>query len=184
MSPGGGGMKSPVAFQPRERRLALIAGIVISCWAFLSLLLQPLWEQVRDLRLEVQTHTDRLESLGSLLSRAPAIERDYQVVAAYLEEAGEGTGEQGTFLNELEALSRASQVRLNLKPRPVRVLDERVSRFEVELDVEGLQPNLMGFLDTLLRMPALIEIERLRISAVPVKINTLRATVVIQKLSL
>ena len=82
MSPGGGGMKSPVAFRPRERRLALIAGIVISCWAFLSLLLQPLWEQVCDLRLEVQTHTDRLESLGSLLSRAPAIERDYQVVAA------------------------------------------------------------------------------------------------------
>ena len=75
-------MKSPVAFQPRERRLALIAGIVISCWAFLSLLMQPLWEQVRDLRLKVQTQTDRLESLGSLLARAPSIERDYQAVAA------------------------------------------------------------------------------------------------------
>ena len=85
--------------------------------------------------------------------------------------------------NEVEALSTRSNLQLNLKPRPMK-REERMSRFEVELDVEGSQSNLLAFLDALLSMPKLITIERLRISSVPGKENTLRANLVIQKITL
>ena len=59
-----------------------------------------------------------------------------------------------------------------------------MSRFEVELDVDGSQQELMTFLDALLRMPKLIAVERIRISSVPAKADLLCANLVIQKLTL
>lgn len=175
-------MRGPLTLRPRERRLGLLALVLIGCWAFLSWLVYPLWERVRGLRLHVATQTQKLDGLSDLLARAPAIERAYQEVAAYLT-AEDDERSQGTFLNELEALSRNANVRLNLKPRPLRQ-EERLRRFEVELDVEGSQQQLMAFLDALLRLPKLMTIERLRISAVPAKADALRASLVLQTLSL
>lgn len=166
-----------LTLRPRERRLALIVGILIGCWALLSGLVQPLWERLRDLRLHVDTHTEKLAALQRLLAQRSSIERDFAAYAGYLQ-ASEGEQAQGALLNELEALSRRSNVQLNLKPHPGKP-DER-SRFEIELDVEGSQQSLMGFLDDLLRLPRLISIERLRIAAVPAKQDALRASLVLQ----
>ena len=174
-------MRGPAALRPRERRLALIAGVLIGCWAFLSWLVHPLWERVRDLRLRVETHAQKLDGFSRLLARAPSIEREYRAVAAYLA-AGDTEHAQGKLLDELESLSRGASVRLNLKPRPVRQ-EGSVSRFEVELDAEGSQQQLMTFLDALLRLPALLTVERLRISAAPATPDALRANLVIQQLT-
>lgn len=173
--------KLPVTLRPRERRLALVVGILVGCWALLSGLVQPLWERLRDLRLHVDTHTEKLAALQRLLAQRSSIERDFAAYAGYLQ-ASEGEQAQGALLNELEALSRRSNVQLNLKPR-LEQSDERGSRFEIELDVEGSQQSLMGFLDELLRLPRLISIERLRIAAVPAKQDVLRASLVLQHLT-
>ena len=175
-------MRGPLSFRPRERRLALIAGVFISCWAVVSWLGQPLWDHLRDLRFHVETQTEKVEAFSHLLAQAPAVEREYAGVAAYLDTADD-EGAQGAFLNELETLSRGSQIQLNLKPRPVK-RGEWLSRFEVELDVEGQQQHLMAFLDALLRMPKLLAVDRLRISTIPTKPDVLRANLVIEKLSL
>jgi len=169
------------ALRPRERRLALIAGVLIGCWAFLSWLVHPLWERVQDLRLQVETQTQKLEGFSRLLARAPSIEREYGAAAPYLE-AGDAEAAQRMFLDELESLSRGSGVRLNLKPRPLRQ-EGPMSRFEVELDAEGNQPQTLAFLDALLRLPKLLTVERVRISAAPAKPDVLRANVVLQQLT-
>ena len=175
-------MKGPVTLRPRERRLGLIALLVIGCWAFLSWLVGPLWERVRGLHLHVATQTRKLEGLSDLLRRAPAIERSYQGVAAYLAVEGDEQA-PGAFLDELEALSRTANIRLNLKPRPVTP-EGGLRRFEVELEVEGSQQQIMMFLDALLRLPKLMTIERLRIAAVPAKADALRASLVLHTLTL
>jgi len=175
-------MRGPVTLRPRERRLGLIAVVLIGCWAFLSWLVQPLWERARGLRLQVEIQTRKLDGISGLLARAPSVEREYQAVAVYLQ-AEDDERAQGNFLNELEALSRSANVRLNLKPRPVRE-DEHARRFEVELDIEGPQQQLLTFLDALLRLPKLTTIERLRIAAVPARAEVLRATLVLQTLTL
>ena len=174
-------MSALTSLQPRERRLALIAAVLIGCWILLGGLLQPLWERVRALHSTVETQHQKLEGVSRLLDRAPAIERRFQAAAGYLER-GDDEQAQSMLLNELESLSRNTGVRLNLKPRPVSP-EGRASRFEVELDAEGSQANLLGFLDALFRMPKLLTIERMRISTVPVKPDVLRATVVLQKLT-
>ena len=61
--------------------------------------------------------------------------------------------------------------------------EQYLDRFEVELDVEGPQQGVLSFLDSILAMPKLIEIERLRIAIVPTKEQLLRANLVIQKLT-
>ena len=174
-------MKNPLALRPRERRLTLITAVVIGSWMVVSKLVQPLWDRTRELQLYVEAQTEKLDAIRHLLEQAPSIEREYQQLSAYLEAEGEEQA-QGSFLNELEALSRTSNLQLNLKPRPVKQ-EERLSRFEVELDVEGVQDNLLAFLDALLNMPRLISVERLRISSVPMKDRVLRANLVVQKLT-
>ncbi len=175
-------MKAVTAFQPREQRLALFAGVLIMCWVVVSVLVQPLWDQVKDLRVSVTSQAEKLSALNSLLGQASAIERDYQDAAPYLESAGDDRA-QGSFLNELEALSKGLHLKLNFKPRVLK-RDELVNRFEIELDTEGSQEDLLAFLDALLRMPMLVAVERLRVSTVPAKERLLRANLVIQKLTL
>ena len=167
---------------PRERRLTLITSVVVGCWGLVSFVVQPLWERVNEVRLHVETHTEKLEALGRLLKQAPSVTHAYAAVAPYLNAAPLEEA-QSTFLHDLEALSRASSVQLNLKPRQVK-RDGTRSHFEVELDVEGPQPQLMGFLDALFRMPNLITIERLRMSSVQAKESLLRVNLVIQQLLL
>jgi len=53
----------------------------------------------------------------------------------------------------------------------------------VELDAEGNQPQTLAFLDALLRLPKLLTVERVRISAAPAKPDVLRANVVLQQLT-
>jgi Tfp pilus assembly protein PilO len=171
-----------MTLRPRERRLALLAAVLIGCWVLVTWLLQPLWERLRDLRLHVDTHTGKLDALQRLLTQGPSIEREYAALSGYLQ-AGDEAHAQGSLLSELEALSRRSGVQLNLKPRPGRG-DDRVSRFEVELDVEGSQQGLMAFLDELLRLPRLVTIDRLRIATVVAKPDVLRASLILSQLSL
>lgn len=174
-------MTGLASLQPRERRLALVAAILIGCWLLLGGLLQPLWERVSALHAAVDTQHQKLDGMTRLLDRAPAIERRFQAAEGYFER---GTDEQAqsAFLNELESLSQTSDVRLNLKPRSASP-EGSLSRFEVELDAEGSQTNLLGFLDALLKMPKLLTVERMRIATVPAKQDLLRATVVLQKLT-
>jgi len=174
-------MKPLVTFRPRERRLALLAAVVIGVYALVSWMVEPLWNRTRDLRHHIETQQGKLAALSDLLKQAPAIEQDRAEVAAYL--SGDEGEEGGAFLSELEALARRSRVQLNLKPRSAK-REERVSRFEVELDVEGSQETLLAFLDELLRMPRLLTIDRLRIASLPSKERSLRANLVIQKLTI
>ena len=173
--------KMGVTLRPRERRLALIAAVMIGAWVIVSWLVQPLWDRVHDLQLHVETQREKFDALSHLLAQAPSIERTSQSLAAFLQ-AEDGEQVQEAFLAELEDLSRRSNLRMNSKQRPMK-RTERVNRFEVELDLEGSQKDLLAFLDALLTMPKLLTIERLRIVSVPTKENTLRANLVINRVS-
>lgn len=174
--------KKPIVLRSRERQLLLYAAVILGCWTFLSWVVQPLWDRMRDLHLRVETHREKLESLSQLLTQAPAIVREHRELAPYLETAPDEQIRRG-FLNELESLSRQSNVQLNLKPRPMKET-ERSTRFELEVDVEGRQEHMMTFLDGLLAMPRLMSIERLRISSLPSKPEFLRANLIVQRLIL
>ena len=170
------------ALRPRERRLALIAAVVIVCWGFVAWMVEPLWQRLRILRARVAGQTEKVEALSHLLAQAPAIEREYQGLAPYLA-GGEEAQVHDAFLNDLEALSRTLNLQLNLKPRPVK-RDDQMSRFEVEVDLEGSQQGLLAFLDALFHMPCLMTIDRLRISTVPAKEQILRTNLVVSQLTL
>ena len=172
-------MKPLLSFRPRERRLAFIAVLFLLSFGVVSWIVQPLWDRVRDLQLHVDTQLEKLEAVNRLLAQEPSVSRRHQALAAHLP-TDSGEQAQGSLLHELEVLSSLSNLKLNLKPHQTRA-GERSSHFEVELDVEGSQEKLLGFLDALLNMPRLVAIERLRISSIPTKEQQLRAPVLAQQ---
>ena len=174
-------MKGLPVLRPRERRLALIAVVVIGSWALLAGVVQPLWDRISDLSVRVNTKIEKVDAVSRILAQGPSIQRNYEEVAGYFERDDDQHA-QDAFLNELEELSRRANLKPNLKPRSVK-REGKVSRFEVELDVEGSQEAIMTFLDSLLAMPRLISVERLRIASVPAKSALLRANLVLQKLT-
>lgn len=178
-------MTRPRMLRPRERRLVIMAGGLIGCWAVVSFVVQPLWDRAQDLQREVEVKTQKLDALGRLVAQASSVERRYQAVAAYVgaSDAAGAHGAQQALLDELEQLSRQTNVTLNLKPRPLK-REEDLGRFEVELDVEGAQANLLTFLDALLGMNRLLTIDRLHLATIPAKTDLLRATIVLQHLAL
>ncbi len=168
--------------KPREWRYALIAGVVIGCFLVVTWIVQPLWDHLRELHMRTATQMEKLEALSRLAAQAPAIDRAFEQLAPYL--AGDDSEQaHSAFLDELASLSSASGLQVNFKPRPVK-RDDSLSRFQVELDVEGTQVQLLSFLDGLFGMPKLVAVERLRIANVPSKAQWLRANLVIEKLSL
>lgn len=168
--------------RPRERRFAFIAAVALGCWSVLSLMVQPLWDVGQDVSARVQGQRQKLAAIARSLAQSRAVVRDAGRLAPLL--AGEPAGGAGSaaLLGELESLSRTASVTLNLKPRPA-VREGQVSRMEVELDLEGSQSGLLNFLDALLRLPRLLTVERLRISTIPAKPDTLRANLILQHLS-
>lgn len=165
------------ALQPRERQLALIAGLVIGCYLVLTWVLGPLWGRVQDLREQVVQERDKLEAMSGFAERAGASDREYQAVAPLLGQGG--TGDNALFLTTLETLAQNSGVRLNIAPRST-VSGEGWDRSNVELDAEGPQTQVISFLDAVLSMPALATVERMRVSMVPGKTDVLRASILVQ----
>ena len=170
------------SLKQRERRLLLIASIVIGCWAVVSLIVVPLREQATDLEQRLDSQTLTLETLHRLLAQRSSIEQRYQAASGLLsEESAEGI--EAALLAELEALAQRSGVQINLKPKPTKQ-EGQVSRVGVELDFHATQEHLLGFLDELLRANRLIQIERLHISGAPGKPGLLRAQLHIEQLTL
>ncbi len=166
--------------RPREQRLALIAAGVIGCWVATRWVLQPLWGHVVDLRLHVESQTERFDALSRLVAQAPSIERAYEALTPYFEtQPDEDT--QRAFLSELERMARSAGIQLNLKPRPLQQT-EHGSAFEVEVDVEGAQRACLSFVDAVLGMPAFMTIDRLRLLTVPAQTGTVRVNLVVQRL--
>lgn len=169
------------SLQPRERRLAMIAGVLIGCWVILAGILQPLWSRVQEQRERVGLERDRLEAMTGLVERAGSAQAAYEEVAPLLGQGG--AADSAIFLNSLETIAQNAGVRLNIAPRST-VTAEGVNRSNVELDAEGTQESVIAFLDAMLTMPALATVERLRLSMVPGKSDILRATLLIQHLQL
>ena len=170
-------MKPPISLRPRERRLAFIAAMVLLSWGVVSWVVQPLWDRVHELQLQVDTQLEKLEAVNRLLAQEPSVMQRHQALAGHFPLEG-GDPTEGSLLDELEALSRQSNLKLNLKPHPVKP-GQQLNR----LDVEGSQEKLLAFLDALFGLPRLVAIERLRISSIPTKEQQLRASLLIQQLT-
>ena len=94
-----------MTLRPRERRLALIASILIGVWAVVAWCIQPLWERVRDVGVNVGMRTEKLSAMTRLLEQTPQIARDYQTYRAYLE-PGEGEAVGRALFQEVNLIAR------------------------------------------------------------------------------
>lgn len=175
-------MKPGWKMRPAEFRLGLIAAGLIACWGLVGWVLQPQWDRLKDLELNLDTHTQRYQAFAQLFAQAADVEARHEQVRPYLESA-QAAGAQDTLLVELEQLSREARVLLNLKPRPVKA-EKNAQRYELELDLEGTQEDLMSFLDGLFRLPRLFTVERLRLSTIPARAEVLRANLILQHVTL
>ena len=163
-------------FSSRERTLALVAGVVIGVSLLVVKVMAPLWEQLTRLRARESVSQEKLERWRSLVDRRAHIEQAYARYAK-LRQVDIPERVQATVLSELEELARASNVQMALKPRPIQS-DERAHHIGVELQLDGTQAAVLGFLDRLFAWPRLIIFERIRLSTAATAERPLRANVI------
>jgi hypothetical protein len=170
------------SFRPRERRLLLVTSIVIGCWFVVSWIVVPLSHRAQELEQRVDSQTLTLEALSRLLARQTSIEQHYQAAAGYLAADDPKIAEE-MLLSDLQTFAQQVHVQINLKPKPAK-REGQVTRVGVEVDLHTSQDKLFTFLDALLGMPKLAQIERLHISGAPGKLGILRAQLLIEQLTL
>ena len=168
-------------FKPRERRLLLVTSILIGCLVLVSWIVVPLGNRASDLEQRVVAQTLKVDTLSRLLAHQLTIEQTYQAVSSYLSEDGEEVVE-AAFLADLERLAHQANVQLNLKPKPTKQ-EGHLRHLGVELDFHATQEQLFMFLDLLLRMPRLVQIERLHIASAPGKPDLLRTQLLLEQLT-
>ena len=165
--------------QPRERKLAVVAAVVIVTWAVVSWIGLPLWDRFHVLQQQAAISEKKLARLRELVLRKPSIERQYQASTTFWSDESDEVL-QGAFLDELEQMAGEGHLQISVKPRPIQ-REGRVSRFGVEVEVDGTQEALFGFLNRLLTSPNLVEVSRLRISTTVSKDSPLRGSLLVSK---
>ena len=169
----------------RERKLALLVGIGAPLWGLVNGVGLPLWDRLTQLDQQAQAAQRKLDRLVELAARKPAIERAYGEHADLFVSAEESMEHiQRAFLDDLERLARAEQLQIDLRPKLVQ--DHRqVSRISVEVTIEATQEAALAFVDQVLKLPRLVELERLRIATTvsqerPLRVNLIVNHVVIR----
>ena len=164
----------------RERLLAVATGMVILIGLMVTWVGLPLWDRVTSLQEQATASTEKLARLRKLASNRPSIEHRHRQYAAFFSQESDELL-QGGLLDALEQLAASSRLQLNLKPLPVH-RDGRISRFRVEVEVDGEQAGILEFLDRLLSSPDLVEVDRLRLSSTASRDFPLRAALVVTKI--
>lgn len=162
--------------------MLLVTLIVIGCWLIVSWLVVPLSHRAQDLEQRVDSQTMALEALNRLLARQTSIEQHYQAVAGYLSTDKPEAAEE-RLLTDLQIFAQQAGVQINLKPRPAK-REGQVTRVGVEVDLHTNQDKLFAFLDALLRMPKLVQIEHLQISGAPGQPGILHTQLLIEQLTI
>lgn len=163
----------------REQRLAFVTGVVLLTGGIVSWVVAPRWQRLAELREQAALTLEKLQRLEALARQRPDIDAAYQGYAA-LVSSDDPEAAQRRFLDELDLLAQGAQLHLDLKPQPIQAA-ETLKRVSVEIDVQTTQDALLAFLDQLLTQPALIELERLRISTAVSAEAPLRANLVVTK---
>lgn len=169
-----------LALQARERKLVLAASVILITWGMMTWFGFPLWDQFQTLQQQATVSGKKLARLRELVARKPLIEQQYRAYAGFWSEESDELIE-GAFLDELEQLARSGQLQISVKPRPVQ-REGSVSRLGVEVDVDGTQAALLGFLQQLLAAPSLIELARLRVSTTVSTDRPLKGSVLVSKI--
>ena len=170
------------AFSARERTLAIATIAVLVTWAAVSGLALPLWERLSWLRQRAEGSQEKLARLTTLMDRRGSIERQFQRYGVFFSDQPDERL-QSEFLDELEQLAGAGNLQLDLKPRSVQHAG-RLSRMTVELNVDGTQADILGFLDELLTSPSLMDIERFRLSTTTSAERPVQVSLVVTKAAL
>ncbi len=166
----------------RERHLAISTAALVGTWLVISWVVLPLWDRLSLLHQQGGGSEEKLARLQTLLHRRGDIDRQYQQYDAYFSRDPEEIL-QSALLDELEQLAGAEGLQINLKPQPVE-RGERLNRVTVELDVDGTQEAILGFLERLLTAPQLMDVERFRVSTTASLDRPVQASVVVTKLVL
>jgi hypothetical protein len=166
--------------KPRERRAIAGAGVLIGSWLAVVWLIQPLWEQMRELQGRIARSQQRLEAISRLFAQAPEITRRYQLLASSLSPDGQAGQQPQTLLETVQATCSQLNLQPSLKPRVAKSAQGGEERLEVDLGVEGPQGQVFALLDALMRLPRLMTIQELRILSVASRTDTLRATIILQ----
>ena len=166
----------------RECRWIVATAIFCAAWWSVTGLALPLWDRLSVLEERASVSRKKLDRLQELAARRPTVEQAYARHRALLVPADQSEEQlQRALLETLEELARSQQLQIDLRPRPVQDAGG-LRRVGVELTLDATQERVLAFLDQLLSVPHLLEIERLRLAANASPERPLRLTLTVNHL--
>lgn len=162
----------------RERLLALFAGVIIAGALLFFWIVAPLSKKIENAKADLEGKEAKLESMKRLLSRSASIDKSHEALRDFFPPDAEA--DTLTVLDELQLMASKLSLQLNLKPRGLRS-ENKVQYFEVELEVQGRQEPVLSFIDSLMRLPTVFLIDRLRVNNAPTRDHQLKGSILLRQ---
>jgi len=162
-----------------RRQLLVMAGFALVGWVLAWHVGLPLWTQWRQVKAEISAARSRLNDARQLAARHAAVEQACQAYPDAWSDDSEAVL-QRVWMEELDAVARAAQLRVELVPKPTHVQGRR-TQLNLEVAVEATQETFLGFLDKLLTSTSAIQLDRLQV-VTAASSSAVRATLVLSKL--
>ena len=167
----------------RERVLLHLAVLVLAIAVWYSLLLGPMIERWKEVRVEVTSKALLYQKYMRMAQRESVTREGYQHFVDQLRMTGSEEEEMALLLKEIEGLARDKIRITNIKPHSTKDF-EFYRGFNVEIDCEGGIGSLVRFIYEAERSRSMFRVRRLRIQAKGGQPGLLEVSLLLSKLSM
>ena len=167
----------------RERVLLHLAVLVLAIAVWYSLLLGPMIERWKEVRVEVTSKELLYQKYMRMAQRESTTRDGYRGLVDRLRMKGSEEEEMALFLKEIEGLARDKMRITNIKPHSAQDLDF-YKRFNVEIECEGGMGSLVRFIYEAEQSQSMFRVRRLRIQAKGGQPGLLEVSLLLSKLSM
>ena len=144
----------------RERMMAVVGAAIVFVVLADRLAISPWWNYIKKIRKETKTFEEGLNQQKKLLSRKESILSEVDDLKTYLKPGGSPEMEMASFLREVEAIGKRSQLSLQeVKPLPTNS-NELYQEYGLEAHYEGTLEQCVNFIYSVENGPGLFTIEK------------------------
>jgi len=169
----------------KKEKIGLTIAVAFVSFAFLDrLVVSPIKNRIQQVNREIKITERELGRDLRNLNQKDAVSEEHSEIIKYVKKVGSDEEEVAKILGEIEELTRNSSVYLvDMKPQASKRVDF-YKEYTVEIETEGEMESVVNFLCQLNNSTQLLRAEKIRINLKGKDSSTVKATVLITKLSI
>lgn len=166
----------------REKLILAICITLVLIYVAVNFAFIPLKAKIDNLNNQIGIKELKLKKSYKVLNQQVPVENTYNKYSDFMKQKENDEQEMSALLSEVESITKQINIHISdMKPSRVRAVDF-YKKFSLELEAEGLLDDLTKFMHILQSQPHLLKIERLRLEKRSMRVNTLKAFMLISRI--